>query len=168
MQKHDLNNKLYKIVINSGVGRLSAQPNFSDKILPEIIKEISIITGQKPSLRVAQKSIAGFKLREGTVVGLKVTLRSFYMDSMLSKIINTALPRVRDFRGINTTAIDNNGNLNIGFKEHLVFPEISPEHSKVNFSFQVTFVPKNSIKDKSDAVQFYKKIGIPFRKKVEK
>ena len=96
MQKHNLNNKLQKIVINTGVGRLSAQPNFKDKILPEIVKELSIITGQKPSLRIAQKSIAGFKLREGTVIGLKVTLRSLYMNSMLSKIINIALPRVRD------------------------------------------------------------------------
>jgi large subunit ribosomal protein L5 len=164
MQKHNLNNKLQKIVINTGVGRLSARPNFSDRVLPEIVKELSAITGQKPSLRIAQKSIAGFKLREGTVIGLKVTLRSLYMNAMLSKIINTALPRVRDFRGINTSAIDTNGNLNIGFKEHLVFPEISPEYSKVNFSFQVTFVPKNPIEDKSVAIEFYKKIGIPFKK----
>ncbi len=175
MQKHDLNpahnnlcgginNKLEKVIVNIGIGRLSTQPNFNDKILPEIINEISAITGQKPVLRPAQKSISGFKLRQGTVVGLKTTLRSKNMNSMVSKITNAVLPRVRDFRGISDTAIDKNGNLNIGFKEHLTFPEISPEHSKVNFGLQVTLVPKISIKNKDAAIEFYKKIGIPFNK----
>jgi large subunit ribosomal protein L5 len=164
MQKHDLNNKLDKAVVNIGIGRLSQQPNFEDKVLPEIIKEITTITGQKPSSRAAMKSIAGFKLRQGTIVGLKTTLRGKYMNSLISKIVNVTLPRVRDFRGINTTAIDKNGNLNFGFKEHLVFPEISPEQTKVNFGIQITLVPKNPIKSKEEAVEFYKKIGIPFKK----
>ncbi len=164
MQKHDLNNKLDKAVVNIGIGRLSQQPNFEDKVLPEIIKEITTITGQKPSSREAMKSIAGFKLRQGTIVGLKTTLRGKYMNSLISKIVNVTLPRVRDFRGINTTAIDKNGNLNFGFKEHLVFPEISPEQTKVNFGIQITLVPKNPIKSKEEAVEFYKKIGIPFKK----
>ena len=164
MQKHDLNNKLEKAVVNIGLGRLSTQPNFDDKVLPEIIKEISSITGQKPSSRPAQKSISGFKLREGTIVGLKTTLRGKYMNSLVSKVVNVALPRVRDFRGISTDAIDQNGNLNIGFKEHLVFPEISPEHSKVNFGIQMTLVPKLPMKDKAVALEFYKKMGVPFKK----
>jgi len=164
MQKHDLNNKLEKAVVNVGVGRLTTQPNFEDKVLPEIVKEITTITGQKPSLRPAMKSISGFKLRQGTIVGLKTTLRGKYMNSLISKIVNVTLPRVRDFRGINLTAIDKNGNLNFGFKEHLVFPEISPEQTKVNFGIQLTLVPKNPIKSKEEAVEFYKKIGIPFKK----
>lgn len=165
MQKFDLNDRLEKAVVNVGIGRLSTQPNFDDKILPEIINEISSITGQKPSLRPAQKSISGFKLRQGMVVGLKTTLRGKYMNSMVCKIINSVLPRVRDFRGISESAVDKSGNLNIGFKEHLVFPEISPEHSKVNFGLQITLVPRISIKNKAAAIDFYKKIGIPFKKK---
>jgi len=164
MQKRDLNNKLEKAVVNIGVGRMSSMPGFEDKLLPEIVKEISTITGQKPSLRSALKSISGFKLREGTVVGLKTTLRGKYMNSMVSKMLNAALPRVRDFRGIDAGAIDKNGNLNIGLKEHLVFPEIIPEHSKVNFGMQVTLVPKLPIKNKAEAVEFYKKLGVPFKK----
>jgi large subunit ribosomal protein L5 len=164
MQKHDLNNKLEKVVVNIGIGRLSGQPNFEDKILPEIIREFSVITGQRPSSRPAQKSIAGFKLRQGTVVGLMATLRGKRMNSMVSKIVNSALPRVRDFRGINTSAVDKNGNLNIGLKEHLVFPEVSPEQSKVNFGMQITLVPENKIKNKTEAIEFYKKIGVPFKK----
>ena len=164
MQKHDLNNKLEKAVVNVGIGRLTQQPNFEDKILPEVIKELTAITGQKPSSRPAIKSIAGFKLRQGTVVGLKTTLRGKYMNSIISKIVNVTLPRVRDFRGIDTSGIDKNGNLNFGFKEHLVFPEISPEQTKVNFGIQITLVPKSPIKSKEAAVEFYKKVGIPFKK----
>ncbi len=164
MQKHDLKNKLEKAVVNVGIGRFSTQPNFEDKFVPEIERELSSITGQKPSLRSAQKSIAGFKLRQGTVVGLKTTLRGKRMDSMVSKIVNVALPRVRDFRGIDTKAIDKNGNLNIGLKDHLVFPEIVPEHSKVNFGMQITLVPKFPIKENAAAIEFYKKIGVPFKK----
>jgi large subunit ribosomal protein L5 len=164
MQKHDLKNKLEKVVVNVGLGRFSTQPNFEDKFVPEVEKELSSITSQKPSLRAAQKSISGFKLRQGTVVGLKTTLRGKRMDSLVSKVVNIALPRVRDFRGIDSGAIDKNGNLNIGLKEHLVFPEIIPEHSKVNFGVQITMVPKFPIKEKAIAVEFYKKIGVPFKK----
>ncbi|MCL5017195.1 MAG: 50S ribosomal protein L5 [Patescibacteria group bacterium] len=164
MQKHDLKNKLEKVVVNVGIGRFSTQPNFEDKFVPEVAKELSSVTGQYPSLRSAQKSISGFKLRQGTVVGLKTTLRGRRMNSMVSKIVNIALPRVRDFRGIDTRAIDKNGNLNIGLKEHLVFPEIIPEHSKVNFGIQITMVPKLPIKNNAEAVEFYKKIGVPFKK----
>ncbi|MDO8443359.1 MAG: 50S ribosomal protein L5 [bacterium] len=164
MQKHDLKNKLEKVVINIGIGRLSTQPNFEAKILPDIIKELTIITGQKPSPRPAMKSISGFKLRQGTIVGLKTTLRGDRMKSLMSKLVNITLPRVRDFRGIDQSAIDKNGNLNIGLKEHLVFPEISPEHSKVNFGMQFTLVLETPIKDMKLAIEFYKKIGIPFKK----
>jgi len=164
MQKHDLSNKLEKVVVNVGIGRLSTQPNFDAKVLPDIIKELTIITGQKPSSRPAMKSISGFKLRQGTIVGLKTTLRGKRMDSLVSKIVHVTLPRVRDFRGINQSAIDKNGNLNIGLKEHLVFPEILPEYSKVNFGMQFTLVPEAPIKDAKLAVEFYKKIGIPFKK----
>lgn len=164
MQKHSLENRLGKIVINAGVGRLSSQPNFEDKIIPEIIKELAAITSQKPTIRTAKKSIASFKLRQGTIVGLKVTLRGKKMDDFLQKLSKVALPRVRDFRGINTSAIDQNGNLTIGIKDHLVFPEISTELAKINFGLEATFVPMNAVRKKEAALEFYKKLGIPFKK----
>ena len=153
---------LEKVVVNVGTGRLSALPNFEDKTLPELVKELSMITGQKPSARPAAKSIAGFKLRMGTVVGLKTTLRKKRMSEFIKKLLNVALPRVRDFRGIKTEAIDANGNLTIGLKEHLVFPEVVPELSKVNFGMEITFVPK--VQNKEKAVELYKELRIPFKK----
>jgi large subunit ribosomal protein L5 len=162
MEKNNYKN-LEKIVINVGTGRLSGQPNFSDKILPDLVKELSTITGQKPSSRPAKKSIAGFKLRTGTVVGLKTTLRKSRMNEFLQKLVNTALPRVRDFRGVNPDAIDESGNLTIGMKEHVVFPELSPETSKVSFGMEITLVPK--LRDKEKAVELYKALGIPFSTK---
>ena len=155
--------KLEKVVVNVGVGRLSSQPNFEDKILPEIMKELSLITGQKAATRPATQSIAGFKTRAGTIVGLKTTLRGNRLREFLGKFIHVVLPRVRDFRGIKASAIDAGGNLTIGLKEHLVFPEIIPELSKVNFGMEVTLVPK--ISDPAKAFELYKSLGIPFGKK---
>jgi large subunit ribosomal protein L5 len=154
--------KIEKIVINVGTGRLSAQPNFEEKVLPAVVEELASITGQKPSARSAKKSIAGFKLRMGTTVGLKTTLRKKRMSEFLKKLINTALPRVRDFRGVKATAIDSDGNLTIGLKEHLVFPEINPETSKTSFGLEITIVPK--FRDKEKAVELYKELGMPFSK----
>lgn len=162
MPKHNLNNQLEKIVVNTGIGRFSSQGEFENKILPELIKEISLITGQKPTIRAAKKSISSFKVRTGTIVGLKVTLRSKKMNDFLTKFVKIVLPRVRDFRGINITSVDKNGNLTIGIKEQLVFPEISPESSKVNFGLEITLVSK--IKKQEQAVGMYKTIGIPFKK----
>ena len=99
----------------------------------------------------------------GTVVGLKATLRKKRMEQFLKKMINVVLPRVRDFRGVKSTSIDQNGNLSIGLKEQLFFPEVSPETSKVNFGLEMTLVPK--LKDKEKAVALYKELGIPFSKK---
>ncbi|MBI4991921.1 MAG: 50S ribosomal protein L5 [Candidatus Harrisonbacteria bacterium] len=158
---NESNKKLEKIVINVGTGRLSGQPNF-DKILPELTKELSAITGQKPAVRPAKKSIAGFKLRTGTVVGLKTTLRQERMNEFLKKLVNVALPRLRDFRGIKKEAVDKNGNLTIGLKEHSVFPEVSLDITKVNFGMEITLVPK--IRDREKSMDLYKQLGIPFSK----
>ena len=162
MQKDNFKN-LEKIVINIGIGRLSATPNFEDKLLPEIMKEISIITGQKSAERAAKKSIAGFKLRAGTTVGLKTTLRGKRMKDFLNKLVNVTLPRVRDFRGIDLKSLDKNGNLNIGIKEHWVFPEIIQETSKANFGMEITIVPRFA-KDKERAIKLYRELGIPLKK----
>ena len=158
MQRKDLE----KIVVAVGVGKLRQNAQFENSILPEIIKDLTAITGQKPQPRPAKQSIAGFKLREGNMVGLRVTLRDKRMYDFLGRMVNVALPRVRDFRGINPKQIDNAGNLTIGVREHTVFPEISPEDSKYDFGFQVTFV--SGVKDKEKAKAVFEKLGIPFEK----
>lgn len=155
-------NQLEKVVVNVGLGRMSGLPNFTEKLLPAVIEELSLITGQKPMPRPAKKSIAGFKLRQGSIVGLKTTLRGRKTGEFLNKLTMATLPRIRDFRGIKNGAIDKSGNLSIGIKEQVVFPEIVPETSKVTFGMEITVVPKLSIAKHDDAVKFYKELGIPF------
>nr|YP_010903521.1 ribosomal protein L5 [Hypnea cryptica]WCH55974.1 ribosomal protein L5 [Hypnea cryptica] len=112
--------KLTKITINRGLGEASQ----NSKILENSIKELTLITGQKPIVKRAKKSIAGFKIRENAPVGLTVTLRKNKMYNFLNKLINLSLPRIRDFRGISKDKFDGRGNYNIGLKEQLIFPEI--------------------------------------------
>ncbi len=162
IHKHETARFLEKIVVNAGVGRLRNQPNFDEKILPEIIKELGFITGQKPAERKAKKSIAGFKIREGEIVGLQTTLRRSRMDDFLKRLIAIIFPRVKDFRGINLKNIDSNGNLNVGFRDQYVFPEVNVEKSKTAFGVQITFVPK--IKNREKAVDFYRSSGVPLKK----
>ncbi len=154
--------ELSKLIVNSGVGKLRNQAQFDDKILPEIEKELSIITGQKPAERKAKKSISSFKIREGEVVGLQVTLRKQRMNDFLSKVVNVVLPRVKDFRGLELSNVDHDGNLNFGFREQTVFPEINPEKSRVAFGVQVTVVPKN--KDREAAIDLYRSLGVPLKR----
>ncbi|MFA5098879.1 MAG: 50S ribosomal protein L5 [Candidatus Paceibacterota bacterium] len=162
-KKNDLKNpKIEKVVINVGVGRISQQQEFETKILPEIISSLSLIAGQKPVICKSNKSIAGFKLRAGQTVGLKVTLRRQKMRDFVAKLVNIALPRVRDFQGISLKNIDKNGGLTIGMKEHIVFPEIDSELSKFDFGMEISIV--SSAKNKEDAINLYKSIGIPFKK----
>ncbi len=159
-----MKNKLEKIVVNSGIGRLStASPNFPEKVLPEIVKDFAALTGQKPATRAARQSIAGFKIREGQIVGLQVTLRGKRMTDFLEKIVKVVLPRVRDFRGIDLKNIDSRGNLNLGIKENVVFPEINPEVSKAGFGLQITVVPK-AVKSREEAVRLYRELGVPLKK----
>ncbi|MBI4034122.1 MAG: 50S ribosomal protein L5 [Candidatus Brennerbacteria bacterium] len=154
--------KLEKIVVSAGLGRLRNQASFEDKVLPAVEEELALVTGQKPSRRPAKKSIAGFKTREGDVVGLQVTLRGKRMEDFLKRLVNLVMPRVKDFRGIDLKNVDGNGNLNVGFREQFVFPEILAEKSKVNFGLQVTFVVPGKNRDK--AIDFYRSVGIPLKK----
>ena len=155
------NSFLEKIVVNVGVGRLRQQANFDDRILPDIIKEVAAITGQKPANRAARKSIAGFKVRENEIVGLQVTLRGSRMENFLKLTVAAAFPRVKDFRGVEVSQVDENGNLNVGFKDQYVFPEINPEKSRVPFGFQVTLVPR--VKNREAAIDFYRSFGVPLK-----
>lgn len=161
-QTHTIQRSLSKIVVNAGVGRLRSMQQFDDKILPEIEKELAIITGQKPAERKAKKSISTFKIREGEVVGLQITLRKQRMYDFLSKIANVVLPRVKDFRGLALSNVDHDGNLNIGFRDQLVFPEINPEKSRVSFGIQVTIVPKE--RNRESAIDLYRSHGVPLRR----
>ncbi|PIV31958.1 50S ribosomal protein L5 [Candidatus Wolfebacteria bacterium CG02_land_8_20_14_3_00_37_12] len=154
--------RLEKIVINVGVGRMSQQSNFTEKILPEIIKDFATITGQKPALTSAKKSIAGFKTREGQVVGMKATLRRQRMKDFLERLVKITLPRVKDFKGIELKNIDSNGNLTIGMKENVVFPEINPEFLKFDFGLEISIV--SNAKTKEEAIKLYRLLGIPLKK----
>ncbi len=153
---------LEKIVVNAGVGRLSSQPQFEEKILPQIMQDLMSISGQKPEVRKAKRSIAGFKVREGQVVGLRVTLRRARMIDFFTKLITIVLPRVRDFHGISPQSIDQKGILNIGIREHLVFPEVNQEISPFSFSLGMNIVPKK--KDRTKAEGSYRTLGVPFMK----
>lgn len=151
-----------KIVINAGLGKMSQQSNFTEKILPEIIRDLSIITGQKPAVTTAKKSIAGFKIRAGQIVGLKVTLRRRKMNDFMERLINIVLPRVKDFKGIDLGNIDKNGNLSIGLKEHVVFPEINSDLLRFDFGLEISIV--SNAKNKEEAAELYKLLGIPLKK----
>jgi large subunit ribosomal protein L5 len=153
---------LEKIVVNSGVGRLSQQPSFDDKILPVVMRDISMICGQRPQIRKAKKSIAGFKIRQGQVVGVRVTLRGDKMVDFFERLINIVLPRVRDFGGILPSYIDEGGVLNVGLKEHLVFPEINPEETILIFPLQITVVPR--LRNREKALAVYRSFGVPLKK----
>ena len=158
MQSH----RLEKIVIASGVGKMRQNQQFDEKVMPEIKKELATITGQVPAFRTARKSVAGFKIRQGDAVGVIVTLRGKKMKDFLSRLINIALPRVRDFKGINEDNIDSRGNLTIGIRDFGVFPEINLDEVKVNFGIQITLVANT--KTKEEGVRFFKEKGIPFKK----
>ncbi|KKT81017.1 MAG: 50S ribosomal protein L5 [Candidatus Azambacteria bacterium GW2011_GWA1_44_9] len=149
--------KIDKVVINIGLGRSLKD----EKFLEIALRDISLITGQKPKTTLAKKSIANFKTRQGQVIGAMVTLRGGRMYDFISRLINIALPRTRDFRGLSAKSIDKNGNLTIGIKEHIVFPEISGEEIKNIFGFEVTIAVK--AKSREEAVILYKAMGFPIK-----
>ncbi len=153
---------LEKIVINVGVGRLSQQSNFEEKLLPQIMRDVAVIAGQAPRVRRAKKSIAGFKVREGQIVGVCLTLRGRKMVDFFNRLIMIVLPRVRDFRGIDPKVVDNGGVLNVGLREHLVFNEINPEESTLIFPLEISVVPCR--RDRAAALKAYRELGVPLKK----
>lgn len=154
--------QLEKVVVNVGVGKLRGQAQFDEKVLPEVMQEVGIITGQKPAPRQAALSVASFKIREGDVVGLQVTLRGKRAQSFLEKVVHVVLPRVKDFRGVDPKNVDKGGNLNLGFRDQYVFPEIDMEKSRIHFGLQVTAVPLR--RERVHAMELYRSLGVPFRK----
>jgi large subunit ribosomal protein L5 len=151
--------KLTKIVLNVGTGTMMKK----DKNKNEAIADrLAKITGQKPAPRGAKKSVASFKIRLGDPIGIVVTLRGKRMYSFMEKLINVALPRTKDFRGINRKAVDNVGNLTIGIKEHTIFPETADEDIKDVFGLAITIV--STAKDKKEGMAFFELLGVPFKK----
>ncbi|MDD4111620.1 MAG: 50S ribosomal protein L5 [Herbinix sp.] len=150
--------KLNKIVINMGVGE--AKENA--KVLETAIKDLEIIAGQKPVITKAKKSIANFKLREGMSIGCKVTLRGEKMYDFADRLINLALPRVRDFRGVNPNAFDGRGNYALGIKEQLIFPEI--DYDKVDKVRGMDIIFVTTAKTDEEARELLTGFGMPFRK----
>ncbi len=149
--------KLLKVSVSSGTGKAK------DKKRNELVaNRLMKITGQKPSPRGAKKSIASFKSREGDIIGYLVTLRGERMRSFLDKFFNIALPRTKDFKGVDKKSVDNIGNMTISVKEHTIFPETSDEELKDVFGLAVTIV--TTAKTKEEAVAFFEHLGVPFRK----
>lgn len=146
-----------KIVINAGIGE--AVQNV--KLLDGVVEELKQISGQKPIITKAKKSIATFKLREGMPVGCKVTLRGDRMYEFLDRLISIALPRIRDFRGINGNSFDGKGNYTLGLKEHILFPEIKYESVTFMHGFDITIITNaNTDKEGKTLLKF---MGMPFR-----
>jgi large subunit ribosomal protein L5 len=149
---------LVKIVVSSGTGSAMKKDRNKNDMIAE---RLARITGQKPSLRSAKQSVASFKIREGDPVGLTVTLRGARMMNFLEKMIHIALPRTKDFRGLDKKAVDNIGNMTIGIKEHTIFPETANEDLKDVFGLAVTIV--STAKTKEEATAFFTHLGIPFK-----
>ena len=150
--------KISKIIINMGVGEAVGNP----KALDAAVSDLIIITGQKPILTRAKKSLAAWKLRQGMPIGTKVTLRGVRMYQFLDKFMNVALPRVRDFRGISANSFDGRGNYAIGLKEQLIFPEI--EYDKIDKLRGMNIVVVTTAKTDEEARELLKLMGMPFRK----
>ncbi|MDD3842245.1 MAG: 50S ribosomal protein L5 [Candidatus Izemoplasmatales bacterium] len=150
--------KISKIVLNIGAGDAVANP----KVLDDAVAELMQITGQKPVITKAKKSIANFKLREDMPIGCKVTLRGVRMYDFFDKLVTIALPRVRDFRGVNPKGFDGRGNYTLGIKEQLIFPEIN--YDKVNKVRGMDIVIVTTANSDQEAFELLKQLGMPFRK----
>ena len=149
--------KIEKVIINMGVGEAVGNP----KALDAAVTDLTIIAGQKPILTRAKKSLAAWKLREGMPIGTKVTLRGTRMYQFLDKFINVALPRVRDFRGVSSTAFDGRGNYAVGLKEQLIFPEI--DYDKIDKIRGMNIVIVTSAHTDEEAKELLRLMGMPFR-----
>ncbi len=150
--------RLTKIVVNMGLGEAVA----NSKVIDSAVDDLTKITGQKPVIRRAKKSIANFKLREGMPIGVSVTLRREMMYEFLDRLVTIALPRVRDFRGVSRTAFDGRGNYSLGIAEQIIFPEIDFEKTTIR-GLNISFV--TTAETNEEGLALLEKFGFPFRKK---
>lgn len=151
--------KLHKITLNIGVGKATQDP----KLLEDAVRDLEMIAGQKPAIRKAKKAISNFKLRQGMAIGCMVTLRGARMYEFLDRLINIALPRVRDFRGVSDKSFDGRGNYSLGIKEHIIFPEINVDKVNRIYGMDITIV--TTAETDTEAYELLKAFGFPFRKK---
>jgi len=149
--------RITKVTVNVGIGRFLKEQAKVD----EIVETLSLITGQKPVMTKARKAIAGFKIREGLEVGVKVTLRGRRMWQFLDRLLNATLPRIRDFQGLPKTAVGRDGNCSIGIREQLIFPEVVPE--KVGTSFGLQVVVTTTAGDEKRGLELFRLLGFPIR-----
>jgi large subunit ribosomal protein L5 len=149
--------KLVKIVVNMGLGEAINNP----KIMESSIQQISMITGQRPVVTRAKKSIAGFKLRKGMPIGCRVTLRKTHMFDFLDRLVNVALPRVRDFKGVSEKGFDGRGNYSLGISEQIIFPEVDLEEVEKMQGMGVVIV--TSAKSDEESKELLRLLGMPFR-----
>ncbi len=150
---------LVKVTISVATGSAMKRDK---KVNDFVLDRLSKITGQRPTVRKAKMSVASFKTREGDPIGVAVTLRGARMFGFLDKVFNVALPRTKDFRGVNRTSVDNIGNMTFGVKEHTIFPEIKDEELKDIFGMAITL--GTTAKTKEEAIKFFELIGVPFKK----
>jgi large subunit ribosomal protein L5 len=150
--------RLVKISVNMGVGSAISEK----KHMEDAVEALTQITGQKPIITKSRKAIAGFKLREGMAIGCKVTLRRARMWEFFDRLVSLALPRVRDFRGVNPDAFDGNGNYSLGLSEQLVFPELNPDKFTRAQGMNITFV--TTIGNDDEAREMLRLLGMPFRR----
>jgi large subunit ribosomal protein L5 len=150
--------RVEKIVLNVGYGKHVKDAAF----IENVEKTLSLITGQKPVHNKAKKSISNFKIREGMDIGMSVTLRGKSMYDFLYKIIHLTLPRVRDFRGVTTKAMDRQGSYTLGLKEHLAFPEVVGNHAEKVHGLQIVIA--TTAKNQKEGMALFTKLGIPFKK----
>lgn len=149
--------RLVKITVNSGVGEATQNA----RVLDAVVEDLSTITGQKPVITRAKKSIASFKIREGMPIGVMVTLRGNHMFEFLDRMINLALPRIRDFRGISRSAFDGRGNYSLGFREQITFPDIDYDKIDKIRGLEVAIVTTAS--DDAQGYALLKRLGMPFK-----
>ena len=150
--------RIIKVTINTGIGRFRDNKNAID----EIERSLAKISGQQPAFTLAKKAIANFKTRLGMKIGLRVTLRGKRMYDFIERLISFALPRTRDFRGLEPTSVDRKGNLTIGIKEHMIFPEISHEEVRTIFGLQVCL--STNAKSKEEGLELFKLMGFPIKR----
>ena len=155
--------KIEKVVVNTGFGRLVAGKTSDEqkKIQDAIFEDLTLICGQRPILTRAKKSISSFKIREGMTIGVKTTLRGKRMNDFLERLIHIVLPRSRDFRGIESKSFDKKRNLTIGIREHIAFPEISPEKAKDIFGLEITVV--TTAKTREEGLEMLRLLGFPLK-----
>ena len=151
--------KLRKIVVNMGIG----EGKDDSKLIDKALEDLTLISGQKAVKTKSKKAISGFKIREGMPLGVKVTLRNKIMYEFLDRLVNIAIPRIRDFRGLNSTSFDGNGNFSMGIKEHVIFPEINFDKVIKTTGMDITIC--TSAKNNDEAIELLKSFNMPFKNK---